>query len=64
MTWIRTEDRLPTWEDAGDWDEVNVLVRPEFTVRPSIRPFMLIPDAVNERIHSHWAKLPDAPEGE
>ena len=57
--WIPTSERLPAREDAGDWGVVNVIRKTDF---PTIGAIPV--DAVNEHVHSHWAKLPDKPEGE
>ena len=62
--WIRTDDKLPTQEDAGNWDWVNALLRDKAWLRgwhkrgdPMLIPF----EDVTKDGFSHWAKLPDAP---
>lgn len=61
MDWIRTRERLPTREDAGDWSVVAVLFR---GVASTDNPFVQHHRTVTAEQHSHWAKLPDKPEGE
>lgn len=61
--WIRTDDRLPTQEDAVEYSgDSLVLVRwkPHLDSYPEAIAF----DDVNKQCHSHWAKLPPASEGE
>ena len=61
MTWIRTSERLPTEEDAVEWDQVNVLLRHGvWAGTPIMRHYLQI----REERHTHWAKLPDLPEEE
>ena len=62
MTWIATRERLPTKEDAGDFDHVLVLMLP-YGLR-HYETYLRLPRYVNPDFHTHWARLPDRPEEE
>ena len=59
MKWIQTKDRLPTWEDQGEYNEVLTAVKSKYPEpRLKLLPFNL----VSETFETHWASI-DPPEG-